>query len=59
MMSRCEQRLITEGYIATRTDLILLFKLALYSSTIDSKCPDKETEKQKGLFDWLFRLHVT
>ena len=27
----CEQRLITKGHIVTRTNLILLFKPALYS----------------------------
>ena len=30
----CEQRLITKEYIATQANLILLFKPALYSSTL-------------------------
>ena len=30
----CEQRLITKGHVAMHTNLILLFKPALYSSTL-------------------------
>ena len=34
MSKSCEQRLITKGHIATHTNLILLLKPALYSSTL-------------------------
>ena len=33
-----EQRLITKEYIAMHTNLILMFKPALYSSTLVIKC---------------------
>ena len=33
----CEQRLITKEHIATHANLILLFKPALYSSTLVTK----------------------
>ena len=34
----CEQRLINKEHIATHTNLILLFKPALYSSTFVIEC---------------------